>query len=355
MARSVRNTLQLDAGATARALESFGTVGAELLKLAQPLGRSPKSVLMTHGTLKLVHFRARTEQVYRVPLLVVSSIINQPTILDLMPGQSMVEFLLDAGFDVYMVEWGRPRREHAALTIADHVLDKLPACVARVLEHSGERELSVMGYCLGGLLAVLYASLHDDAPLKNLICVATPVDSDGLVSFKSWMGPGYDENGLLEQYGNVPAEWVQNTLRALRPFGKVSGSLQLLNQVEDADAVRSNLHMRKWEMDNVPLPGGVFRELVHDFLRANRLKHGTWRIHGRRVDPGRIRAAVLQVVARDDIITPRAASQPLLDLVGSRDKQEIVFKGGHVGLVAGRGAVTRTWPGLAAWLAPRSQ
>lgn len=355
MARTSIRTLRLNAGATVRALESFGNVGTEIDALAAPLGRSPKSVLMTHGTLQLVHFRARTDSVYRVPLLMVSSIINQPTVLDLMPGQSMVEFLLDAGFDVYMVEWGRPRREHASLTLADHVLDKLPACIARVLEHSGERDLSVVGYCLGGLLSVLYASLHEHTALKNLVCIATPVDSDGLASFKAWMGPHFDEEGLLQQYGNVPAEWMQTAMRALRPFGKTAGALQLLNQVGQAEAVRSNLHMGKWEMDNIPMAGGVFRELVRDFLRANRLVQGTWTIGGLHAKPSRINASALHLVAREDHIVPYAASRPLLDLlVGSRDKEEIIIKGGHVGLVTGRGALTRMWPALVHWLAPRS-
>ena len=71
-----------------------------------------------------------------------------------MPGQSLVEFLLKQGFDVYLIEWGRPRREHQHLTLEDHVLDRLPNCVARVLEHSGQDEVSLLGYCLGGLLAV---------------------------------------------------------------------------------------------------------------------------------------------------------------------------------------------------------
>ena len=67
-----------------------------------------------------------------------------------------------------------------------------------------------------------------------------------------------------------------------------------------------------------------------------------------------ITVPVLHVVAEHDHVVPSAASRDLVRLVGSRDKEEIVIKGGHVSLVAGVGAVTRTWPQLVGWLAPRS-
>jgi polyhydroxyalkanoate synthase len=226
--------------------------------------------------------------------------------------------------------------------------------VEAVLRDSGERELSMIGYCVGGLLSVLYAALHPKSPLKNLVCMAAPVNSDGLVSLKAWMGEGFDERALLEHTGNVPADWVQNTLRALRPFGKLAGAANLLNQIDRDDTVRSNLRMGKWESDNIAFPGGVFVQMVGDFLRGNKLVKGTWRLGGQRVDLAHIKQPLLHLLAQDDHITPYASASDLVRLAGSRDKQEIVVKGGHVGLVAGRGAELRMWPALHAWLAARS-
>jgi len=336
-----------------RTLERMGLPAADLADLTGPLGATPRDTIYAQGTLKLHHFRPQCDSVYRVPVLIVTSLVNQPYILDLVPGQSMVEHLLKQGFDVYMIEWGRPRKEHQHLTLEDHVLDRLPACVEQVLKHSGERELSIIGYCVGGLLSVLWAALAG-APLKNLVCMATPVNSDGLESLKAWMGEDFDEEALLAQHGNVPAEWVQNALRALRPFGKVSGAMNLLNQADKEEVVRSNLRMGKWETDNIPFPGGVFRQMVNDFLRSNRLMNGTWKIGGRRLDLSAIKVPFLHLLAQDDHITPYASSRDLVQRVGSPDRQELILKGGHVGLVAGRGAELRMWPALNDWLAPRS-
>lgn len=337
-----------------RTLARMGLPAEDFDQMAGPLGVTPKDTIHAQGTLKLHHYRPLVESVYRTPVLVVTSLVNQPTILDLVPGQSMVEYLLRHGYDVYLIEWGRPRREQQHLQLEDYVLDRLPRCIERVLADSGERELTLLGYCVGGLLAVLYAALHPQAPVRNLVCMAAPVNGDGLESLKAWMGEPFDAEGLLAQHGNVPGDWVQNALRALRPFGKAAGAAGLLNQIDRPEVVRSHLRMGKWESDNLPFPGGVFRQMVRDFLRGNRLVQGTWEIGGRRVDLGALRTPLLHLLAQEDHITPYASSRDLVRLAGSADKQEIVLKGGHVGLVAGRGAELRMWPALEAWLAPRS-
>ena len=337
-----------------RALQSLGGTADDYAAMAGPLGVTPKRTLYAQGTLKLHHYRPLADRVYRTPVLVVTSLVNQPTILDLVPGQSLMEFLLRSGYDVYLIEWGRPRREHRHLQLEDYVLERLPRCVERVLQDSGERALTLLGYCVGGLLAVLYTALHPRGAVRNLACMATPVNGQGLESLKAWMGEHFDEEGLLQHTGNVPGDWVQNALRALRPFGKVAGAASLLNHLDQEEFVRSFLRMGKWEGDNLPFPGGVFRQMVNGFLRENRLVQGTWEIGGRRVNLADIRVPLLHLLAQDDHITPYASSADLVRLAGSADKTETVLKGGHVGLVAGRGAQQRMWPALDAWLAPRS-
>ena len=337
-----------------RALERMGIDAEDFASITGELGVTPKETIYAQGTLKLNHYKPLSDNVYRVPVLIVTSLVNQPYILDLAPGQSMVEFLLRQGFDVFLIEWGRPRREHQDLVLEDYVLDRIPACIRRVQEVSGEKDVSIIGYCVGGLLAALYAALTPQGPLKNLVCMAAPVNGDGLESLKAWMGKDFDEEALLAQYGNVPGDWVQNALRALRPFGKLAGAMSLLNNMDKEDAVRSNLRMGKWETDNLPFPGGVFRQMVNGFLRKNQLVKGTWVIGGERVKLGDIKVPFLHLLAQDDHITPYASSKDLVQLVGSLDKQEIIVKGGHVGLVAGRGAELRMWPALEDWLAQRS-
>src|SRR5579885_2541160 len=140
------------------------------------VGRTPKDVIWQQGTAQLYHYRRTTETVSPVPLLMVHSLISKPYILDLIPGNSFIAYLVGQGFDVYMVDWGTPRPEDKSFTLETYVLDLIPQCVERVLEASAASECSLFGYCMGGMLALMYAATHPEAPLRNLVTLATPVD-----------------------------------------------------------------------------------------------------------------------------------------------------------------------------------
>jgi poly[(R)-3-hydroxyalkanoate] polymerase subunit PhaC len=338
-----------------RALREPGAGLVAVAELTGDLGVTPKETIFARGTLKLFHYRPLSDELYRVPVLVVASLVNRAYILDLAPGQSLIEYLLRKGFDIYLIDWGIPRTEHQNLRLEDYVLDLIPQCVAKVQEDSGEPDVSMIGYCIGGLLSVMYAALHTDGPLKNLVCFAAPVNSDGLESLKTWMGGGhFTEDLLIRLYGNIPADIVQDTLRMLRPFGKHAGAMTLLNKADDQEFVTSNLRFSEWESDNIPFPGAAFKQMVNDFLRGNKLVRNEWVLGGRKVELSRIRVPFLHLVAESDHITPYASSKDLVQMVGSTDKREISLKGGHVGLVAGRSAISRMWPQLEKWLAERS-
>src|SRR5260370_27393224 len=96
---------------------------------------------------------------------------NRGYLLDLVPGQSFIEFLLKRGYDVYMLDWTAPKSEEKHLRMEDYVLDFIPGCVRRVQHDSGEQDVSVIGSCFGGRLALLDGSMFNGAPLHHFICV----------------------------------------------------------------------------------------------------------------------------------------------------------------------------------------
>jgi len=323
--------------------------------LTGELGTTPKDVIHAHGTLKLFHYRPLCDEIYRVPILLVMSLVSRPYILDLTKGQSFIEFLLLQGFDVYLIDWGVPRAEHRTLRLEDYVLDFIPDCVSVVREDAGEPDVSMIGYCMGGMLASLYAALHLDGPLKNLVCFTTPINSDGMPLYKTWTDPAhFDLDQLISTLGNIPAELMDASLQMLRPFQKTAGQLKLLDNAGDDAFVKAHLRFERWAADQIPFPGETARQFVNEFLRENKLVCNKLELAGRRVDFGQIRVPFLHVAAEHDHIVPAAASRDLIDLVGSEDKAEIVLKGGHVSLVAGGNAVYRLWPQLDAWLSKRS-
>lgn len=319
------------------------------------VGQTPKEVVYTRETFRLYHYLPLQDEIYRVPILIVMSPVARGYILDLTAGQSFVEYLLLQGYDVFLMDWVAPRREHARLGMQEFVMDFMNECIARVQAESGEPDVTIIGYCMGGMLSLIHAALDVDGPIKNLACFTTPVNSDGMPLFKKWVeSAAFDIDRLVDALGVIPSEVINASIQALRPLQRRANQMNLLNNVGNDAFVKANLRFDRWAADQLPLPGELAREFVKEFLRDNKLVKKELRVGDKLVDISKIRVPFLHVAAEYDHIVPAAASRDLIKLIGSQDKQEIVIRGGHVSLVAGGNAVFRLWPQLDAWLSVRS-
>ncbi|HKU00835.1 MAG TPA: alpha/beta fold hydrolase [Paraburkholderia sp.] len=333
-----------------------GFKSMELLGLNTPsVGRTPKTVLHRRGTLELVHYRAVVDEVYRVPLLVVMAPTNKGYILDLAPGQSLIEFLLGRGYDVYLIDWNAPTDDERDLKIDDYVLDFIPDCIRRVQQDSGEQDVTLLGYCAGGMLSVIYQSLHVDGPVKNLVCMTTPVDFSKMELFRSLADErSFDVDRFVDGVGVVPADFVLAGFDALRPASRIAGQVRLWDNLWNDQFVKGYRMMERWGNETLPVPGGYFRQMTRELLQKNALYEGTLRIGGRLVELGKVTVPLLHIVAQYDHIVPPACARPLVERVGSSDKEEVVLPGGHVSIAAGANAIKRMWPKLDSWLEGRS-
>ena len=318
------------------------------------VGPTPKELVYSNETARVYHYLPTQDEIYRVPVLIVMSPVAKGYILDLAKGQSLIEFLTMQGHDVFMLEWGAPRRDQSHLSLENYVCDLLGGCIDAVLRDTGEAQLTLVGYCMGGMLSCMYTALHASGPIKNLACFTTPVNSDGMELYKRWMtAKSFDIDRLVQELGNIPGDFINTSLQALRPLQRSANQMKLLNNVENDAFVKAHLRFDRWAVDQLAVPGELARGLVKDFIVDNKFVHNTLTLRGERVDLGCIKAPFLHVAAQHDHIVPAAASQDLLPMIGSQDKHEIVMKGGHVSLVAGGNAVFRLWPQLDRWLSVR--
>ncbi len=122
------------------------------------VGATPREVVWTHRQTTLYRYRSSNRR-YEVPLLLVFALINRPEIFDLRPGSSLVEYLIDEGFDVFLVDWGYPDEEDADMGLDEYVCDELEWAVRETLRASGAEELSLMGWCIGATLCAMYCGL----------------------------------------------------------------------------------------------------------------------------------------------------------------------------------------------------
>ena len=326
-----------------------------LTSTAPAMGQTPKDEILRRGTLSLYHYHPMVDEIYRVPLLMVMATTNRAYIFDLAPGQSMVEFLLKQGYDVFVMDWNAPTAAEKRLRFEDYVLDFIPDSLRRVQQASGEQDVTLLGYCMGGVLSTMYAALHPDGPVKNLVLFTTPIDFSQMKLFASWSDKRYfDVDRLVDTVGNVPPELLFASFDMLRPAGRSAGVVQLWDNMANDQYVKSYRMFDRWGADILPLAGEYFRQTVKDLMWDNKLYKNEMRIGGRKVDLANIKVPVLHAVAQHDHIMPYDAAKPLIANIGSTDKEEVVLKGGHVSLAAGVNAVKRLWPKLDDWLGGRS-
>jgi len=224
-----------------------------------------------------------------------------------------------------------------------------------VQRDSGETDVTVIGYCFGGVLSLLYASIFADGPMKNLICFTTPVDFREMKLFQNFADRRYfDVDKLIDSVGNVPPEMILSSFEMLRPASRAASQVQLWENIWNDEFVKSYRMFDRWATDTLPLAGEYFRQTVKELMWDNKLYNDTMSVGGRPADISKITVPFLHAVAEHDHIVPYDAAKPLVQKIGSTDKEEVILKGGHVSLVAGANAIKRLWPKLDSWLGGRS-
>jgi polyhydroxyalkanoate synthase len=290
------------------------------------------------------------------PLLFVPNLgISRPYIFDLVPKGSFVEYMTGLGFDFFLVDWGVFGPEDNGLTVEDAVSKILPRLARKAMEASGAAEMSVLGYCMGAPLSASFVTTHPEFPLKNYIDMAGPIDFAHVGLFGKWLDPRvFDVDKYVDTLGTIPADMVKMGFKLLKPTMDLSTNLNLWWNLWNPDYVSGFNALNKWANEYLPFPGEFFRQWVRDFYQQNRLIKGELVMGGHRVDLREIRCPVLAVGAKEDNIAPPACVKPLIDVVSTRDKEYVELPGGHISLIAGRGASVHCWPKVASWLAARS-
>ncbi len=341
---------------TAENVDKFNRLLTTDAKIAQ----TPKELIWTLNKAKLYRFVPQVPEAERkkVPLLMVFAIMNRPHVLDLRPGHSYAEYMLKQGYDLYLLDWGAPGPEDRNVTFDDYTLEYLPRVIRKLKKVSGSDEFSMLGWCLGALISTMYAALRSEDGLKNLILLTAPLDFADKTAggFTRWSSnPAFKASTIVEKLGNVPGDMIDNGAKMLKPIENYFGSYTMLwDNLDNPNAVESWHAMNTWVRDTIPMAGGAYEQLINDFYKDNRLMEGTMKLRGETVDLQQLKANVLNVIAEADHITPPCQSERVMDLIGSQDKEIFRVRGGHIGIMAGRGAEKNTWPHIDAWLAERS-
>ncbi|MBI3925516.1 MAG: alpha/beta fold hydrolase [Armatimonadetes bacterium] len=313
------------------------------------IGRSPREEIYRRDTLRIYRYHRHESPRYGPPVLLIYSLINRPSVLDLKPGRSVIGHLLDRGLDVYLVDWGVPSGLDEFLGLDVYVNLLLRTAVRQVSRHSGYPRVHLLGYCMGGSLTAMYTALHP-AKIQTLTLLGAPLDfrSDKLLYRWGTDPKLLDPQKLVDAWGTAPA-WSFEGYTLLTLDQKPARLLDLYRNLDDPAFVESYVAMETWVHDNIPVAGAVYAEFMRNCFHENRLVQGGLEIGGRRVDLGSISCPTLILAGSSDHLVPPETTGAAGGLIPG--SESIVFPSGHIGLSVSRRSHQELWPRVCDWFA----
>ena len=314
------------------------------------VGTTPSDVVHEENKWKLLHYRRpeldRGPARYKTPILLVPSLINRHYVMDLVPGKSLAEWLVAQGHDVFCIDWGTPGDEDRFLTF-DDICDRYIARALRIAAKSSARnQTHVLGYCLGGTLAVIHAAARP-AQIASMALLAAPVAFKNEGPLAAWtQNADFDPEAITRAFGNAPWPLLQGAFHMLRPTLNLAKAMHLIDRAWNDEFLDGFLALETWGNDNVSFPGAAFVRYIEDLYRHDALIKGEMRLSGKPARLEAITCPLLAVSFEHDNIVPWQSAALVVDHVSSADKQHVKLPGGHVGAVVSKSAAKGLWPML---------
>jgi polyhydroxyalkanoate synthase subunit PhaC len=305
----------------------------------------PVPVVWQEGTTRLLAYGH--EGAKGPAVLVVPSLVNRAYILDLTRQRSLMRHFADRGLRPFLVDWDAPGTAERDFSLDDYIAGRLARALDAVIAMAGRPAL--LGYCMGGLLALALAVRRAD-DIRRLALLATPWDFHAPTVANGRLMTTLRE--LLEDainlHGEAPVDLLQAMFALLDPGG-IERKFRAFGRLRAGSAkARNFVALEDWLNDGVPLVGTVARETLFGWYGDNSPARGAWLLGGEAVRPERfIKPTLLLVPARDRIVPPASA----LALAQAMPKATTrLVESGHIGMVSGARAKACVYAPLTKWL-----
>nr|WP_285611994.1 alpha/beta fold hydrolase [Actinokineospora globicatena] len=305
--------------------------------------------LLDHGRTRSVFAYHRPAHVRRDgdPVLLVPPLAVPDSCFDLRRGCSVVEHLVTAGRPTYGVEYGEIGFADRDLGLEHWVEEVLPSAVRTAHEHSGGKPVHVVGWCLGGILAVLTAASTSALPIASLTVVASPFDFTAIPLL--WPVRPLDTltgrtafPALYRAFGGVPAPLVRRAFQISALDKQITKPFAIAANLADRDYLAQIEAVERFTATMVAYPGRAVAQIYHQFFLANALASGSTTLGGTAIDLTGVTLPTLVIAGREDAIAPARSARALVDLLPNATFS--TAPGGHLGVLTGRAARDNTWP-----------
>jgi polyhydroxyalkanoate synthase subunit PhaC len=283
------------------------------------------------------------------PVLFIPSLINRAYILDLSERRSLLRWMAaETGLRPLLVDWGVPGDAERKFSLTDYIAGPLTGALAHTRSLS-DRAVPVVGYCMGGLLALALAALKP-GDVTGLVLMATPWNfhAERIAQAEALARAVEAGSPLLDAYGELPVDIIQSLFSALDPFLVTRKFIDFARTDPASEAAEDFVALEDWLNDGVPLSGPVAHECMGGWYRRNTPHRNAWRVGDTDIIPRNIDTPALVLVPQRDRIVPPASAHALAEALPNAECQNPPL--GHIGMVAASRARTDVWEPMALWL-----
>ena len=304
---------------------------------------------------------------YDIPLVLVPPLGVTTETFDLMPNRSLARFMAASGFKTYLIDWGKPQKRHSHLGLKDYADVMMGQALEKVRKHSGVAQVSLMGWCMGGLLSLMHAGLRKNPDIRNIVTVASPIDlrSGGMVAgvAQALNTPAklirkftdFRLHSVDPEKMHAPA-WVTTlAFKLTDPVGSVTTYWDLVTRLWDREFVESHSTTSDYLNNMLVYPAGVVQDMLVSVAVDNKLADGEIPLGEKISKFSNISASLLAFAGEKDVLVSAPTARRIMDLVSMHDKHFEVAPGGHMGVILGSTAQSVVWAKSAKWLAERSK
>ena len=301
-------------------------------KVGRDMAVTPGKVVFENDILQLLQYAPATEQVHQTPILFIPPWINKYYILDLNAQKSMVKWMTEQGFTVFLISWVNPDERHRDHTWESYLVEGAMTAIDKVLEETGEKTLNLSAYCIGGTLTATMLAIMaktGDKRVKSCTFFTALTDFEDAGDLQVFV----DENTLevvddQMDKGFLPAEAMATTFNMLRSTDLIW------------NYVVSNYYLGKepfpfdllyWNADSVAMPAKLHHYYLERFYNDNAFSRGELRMLNVDVTISDIKVPVYAMASKEDHIAPAAAVyRGVRMMTGARERRFVLAGSGHI-------------------------
>lgn len=304
----------------------------EAFVIGENIATTPGSVVFRNRMLELIQYAPTTETVFQTPLLIFPPWINKFYVMDLKPQNSLIKWIVDQGFTLFVVSWVNPDASYADTGMDDYIREGYLTAMAEVRRITGEAQINAVGYCIAGTtLSLTLSHLHraGDTSVKSatFFTMLTDFSDPGEVGvfLDNDFVDGIERQSISD--GILSKTFMSRTFSYLRSNDLIYGPAIKSYMMGEAPPAFDLLY---WNGDGTNLPCKMAMEYLRGLCQHDGLAKGTYEVFGHKVSLQDIQIPLCAIACETDHIAHWRGSFNGVKQMGSADKTFIVSQSGHI-------------------------